>query len=153
MLLLQCLGRRQLLGKAQILCYAAKCWGCHFTEIKLITVWMVQLRASCVLCLRSSTELKWCHGLQVDPLQQAKFHLWDKKKRKKYILYCLDLELYFLVYNVKSWSWWHCSWLFWFRFFVLSLWKTLCCSAVEMSWCACPVHEEVQIWQQTMCFS
>lgn len=151
MLLLQCLTRRQLLRKAQILCYTAKCWGCHFTEIKIIILWTVQLRAACVLCLRSSTEFKWCHGLQVNPLQQGKFHLWEKKK--KYILYCLDLGLYFLVYNVKSWSWWHCSWLFWFRVFVLSLWKTLCYSAVEVSWCACPVHEELQISGSKQCAS
>ncbi|KAM9599947.1 COMM domain-containing protein 5 isoform 5-T5 [Morphnus guianensis] len=39
----------------------------RFEEIKFTPLWTVQLRASHTVCLRSSMELKWCHGLQVNP--------------------------------------------------------------------------------------
>lgn len=109
--------------------------------------WTVQLRASHALYLRTSMELKSCHGLQVNPLQQGKIHLWEKN-----LVHTL-FPLYFLAYNVKCWSWCHCSWLFWFHFrvclvwgffVVVILWKTLCYSAVEM--CLSGTYRSTDIW-------
>lgn len=83
-------------------------------EIEFTPLWTVQLRAS-----HTHWGVPWCYGLKINPFQWGKFHLWEWKL--VCILCCLDLGLYFLAFDVKSCSWWHCSWLFWFgfRYFVV----------------------------------